>query len=311
MNTTKQKKIFLVLLICVLSAVSLTACRKKGELDEGDCKCNIFFTDIPKEFTMLEQNLLNEFEINICLENTVNQTQYDITLDQDNDYSVEISLHPGTYRVWYVSNTMSRYNGISLSASVETIELSPETVGEIAIVVDNAKEFSQNWMATQPMPEMLLADKFSRQLQINRKVINMADILSAIELTPEYNSPVSPYRKVELSNNEYGITVTVINHTDQSISWQECDVIGIRVTKNTVVFPEGVTLGMAANQVLDKTEGLYGEPDACTGSLLFGWQLDDTSFIYNDPESGDKITINLNPGGTYITDITYEFACFE
>lgn len=307
----RQKKGFLLLFIFVLTLMSLTACGRKGKLDEGDCRCNIFFTDIPKEFYMLEQNLLNEFEIYITLENTINENQYDITLNQKNNYSTQISLHPGVYRVSYVSNSMSRYNGILLTARTDTVELTADTVGEIAIVVDNPDEFTKNWMATQPMPEMLLADKFSRQLQINRKVISMENIMQELDLTPEINSPVSPYQKATLANDDYGITVTVLNNTDESLSWQECDVIGIHVTKNTMVFPEGVTLGMASGQVLDKTKGLYGEPDACTGSLLFGWQLDDTSFIYNDAASGDRLTVNLSPDGSYIKAITYEFACFE
>lgn len=307
----KQKKTFLVLLLFLLTMLSLTACGKEGKLDEGDSKCNVYFTDIPKEFTMLEQNLLDEFEIRITLENTINETTYAIILNQENDYSTQISLHPGTYKVCYVSNNMSQYNGIHLAAGAETIELSPDTVGELAVVIDNPEEFQKIWMATQPMPEMLLADKFSRQLQINRKVIDMADILNEIELTPENNGSVNPYRKLNLTNNEYGITVTVLNNTEKTLLWKECDVISIRATKNMVVFPEGITLGMASDKILNKTSGLYGEPDACTGSLLFGWQFDDTSFFYNDSVSGDKITVKLSPDVDYIQEITYEFALFE
>jgi len=166
-------------------------------------------------------------------------------------------------------------------------------------------------MATQPQPEILLADKFSGQIQINRKIISITDIMAELELTPEAEEDVEPYEKMELTDNHYGITVTVLNNSKKDAPWEDCDVIAIRASKNTVVFPEGVTLGMAADKVLDKQSGLYGEPDACTGSLLFGWQLDDTQFLYNDLATGNKITISLSPDGTYVSAISYELACFE
>ncbi|MBO4981315.1 MAG: hypothetical protein J6C84_05395 [Lachnospiraceae bacterium] len=312
MNRSAQKKIHIILCICcLLLPLSLSGCGKKGRLDEGNCKCSISFTDIPKEFGMLEENLSDTFEINVCLKNTINETPYYITLNKENDYSAQISLHPGTYQICYVSNNMEKYNGISVAANVENVTLSEDTPEEILISVDNQEAFTQNWMATQPMPEMLLADKFSGQIQINRRIVNIRDILSELTLEASSDSPVRPYQKLELSDQERGITVTVLNNSEESLPWTGCEVIGIRVCKNNVVFPEGVTLGMSAKKVLHKTDGLYGEPDRFSGSPLLGWGLDDTRVIYSDPDSGNKITIGLSSGGTYITDITYELACFE
>ncbi|MBE5883934.1 MAG: hypothetical protein E7291_05910 [Lachnospiraceae bacterium] len=311
MKLIRQIPKTLILLSCLLLSLTLAGCQKTGKLDEGDCKCNISFSDIPKEFTMLEENLLDSFEIKVVLENTVNETLYYVYLNQENDYFTQVSLHPGTYKINTASNNMSKYNNISLGASVESIELSAETTGEISITIDNPEEFSQSWMATQPQPEILLADKFSGQIQINRKIISITDIMAELELTPEAEEDVEPYEKMELTDNHYGITVTVLNNSKKDAPWEDCDVIAIRASKNTVVFPEGVTLGMAADKVLDKQSGLYGEPDACTGSLLFGWQLDDTQFLYNDLATGNKITISLSPDGTYVSAISYELACFE
>lgn len=312
MNLLTQKKILILLCTCcLLLPLSLSGCGKKGRLDEGSCKCTISFTDIPKEFGMLEENLSDTFEINVCLKNSINETSYYITLNRENDYSAQISLNPGTYQVCYVTNNMAKYNGISVAANVENITLSEDTAEEILISVDNTEEFTQNWMATRPMPEMLLADKFSGQIQINRKVIHIRDILPELTLEASSDSPVHPYEKMTLSDQELGITVTVLNNSEESLPWTGCEVIGIRVYKNNVVFPEGVTLGMSAKKVLHKTDGLYGEPDHFRGSPLLSWGADDTRAIYSDPDSGNRITIGLSSGGTYITDITYELACFE
>ncbi len=308
----KQKKKSLVLLLCcLLLPFTLTGCIKYGELDEGECKCIISFTDIPKEFTILEENLQRKFEIEVCLQNPVNEKKYIVLLNQDNDYTAEISLHSGTYQVYYVSNNMAAYNNISVGANVSEVELSPDNTAEILIAVDNPEEFSQHWMATQPMPEIRLADQFSRQIQINRKVINIADILPELTIENNTNTQVGRYQKVTLTDTERGVEVTLLNNSDNVASWTECDVVGIRVYKNNAVFPEGVTLGMLAENVVHKTDGLYGEPDACAGSLLFSWEFENTKLIYNDPESGDRMTICLNPSCTYITEISYEFALYD
>ena len=306
----KQRiKLLFVILYVLLLMVSLTGCHSHGKLNEGDSKCTIAFKDIPKEFTMLEENLLDNLKIELTLQNTVTEKYYDITLNQENEYTAEIHLNAGTYHVQDISNNMTRYNGITFVTNTETMELSSEVENELIVSIENTEEFTQKWMATQPMPEMILSDIFSRQIQINRKIIPIEDIVS--ELTLSHDMPIDPYEKVTLSDNDMGVRVTLLNNTEEAQVWSACDVIGIEVNKNTVVFPEGVTLGMSPQKVIHKTDGLYGEPTSYKGTLLFGWGLDNTYAIYSDTISGDKITIRLNPDGTYIMQITYEFALFE
>ena len=317
MNIKKpKKKLAFLLATCIFSALCLTGCGKEGKLDEGDCKCNIMFSDIPKEFQMLEESLLERFEIEVTLQNPITEKEYDITLNQDNDFFAQVSLNPGTYQVKYVSNNMKNFNGISVSSDVESVELSSAITSEIPITLENAAEFSNHWMVTQPSPEIRLADKFSRQIQVDDKtgqnaykIINIEDIVS--ELTLSYDTQVKPYEKISLTDGDYGITVFLLNNSDQMADWTSCEVIGIEVSKNTVVFPEGVTLGMSTDKILHKTDGLYGAPDSFTGTALFGWGYDRVQAIYNDPASGDKITVTLNPESTYCLSIRYEFACFE
>lgn len=312
MNSLKQKKKITFLLISgIFSALCLTGCGNNGKLNEGDCKCNIMFADIPKEFQMLEESLLERFEIEITLQNPITETEYEIILNQDNDYSEQISLKPGTYQVKEVSGSMPEYNGISLISNVPSIELTPNVTNELPIVLENPEEFSQHWIATQPMPELLLADKFSRKIQINREMIDIANITSKLNLTYESDKKIKPYEKISLTDSDYGITVELMNNNDEAAPWTSCEVIGITVYKNTVVFPEGVTLGMSADKVLHKTDGIYGEPDSFSGTMLFGWGHDSVEAIYSDETSGDRITFTLIPDCSYITEIHYEFAVFE
>ena len=310
MHSKKQRiKPALLILCCLLLSMTLTACGNYGKLDEGDCKCIVQLTDIPKEFTMMEENLMEDLVIKVVLKNTITEKQYRIELTQENNYSMEISLHPATYDVYYVSNNMTYYNRLEFAADKENITLTPDTTGEVSITIANGENFTQYWMEVQPMPEIILADKFSRLIQVNRKVINISDILPELELSYDY--PVNSYQKITLSDSSKGISVTLLNNTEEQQSWEDCEVIGINVYGNSAVFPEAVTLGMAPEKVLHKTDGLYGEADSFTGTLFYGWDIDNTRAIYHDPSSGDKITVTVNPDGTYITQISYEFAVFE
>ena len=54
----------------------LSGCGNTGKLNEGECKGVVAFTDIPKTFFMLDEELQKQFEIRVTLENiTTEKTQ--------------------------------------------------------------------------------------------------------------------------------------------------------------------------------------------------------------------------------------------
>lgn len=294
--------------LCLLS-VSLSGCVKNGRLDEGDCKCTVTFVDIPKEFSMLEENLQENFAIHLTLRNLVSEKLYDITLDRENAFEQDLYLHPGTYQVYTLYASQSGNTGLNVTADAENIELSRDKEAALSITVENAAAFTEHWMSVQPMPEMLLADKYSGLIQINRQVIKIQDIVSQLNLS--HDGQVPAYKKLELTDTDKGVCVTLQNSGENPINWQDCDVIGIRVFKNNVVFPEGVTLGMSVSKVCHAENGLYGEPDNFTGSLLYGWDWDASSAVYKDPATGNCITLELAADGSAIDSISYQLALFE
>lgn len=316
-NMQKQKyrkRLLPALMAGFTLALALTGCGNEGKLDEGDCKCAISFVDIPKELSMSEENVQNSFAIRLTLQSISNEKYYHISLDRANNYSEEISLHPGIYRVLSPSTNQSSNLQLEVKADVESVELSEDTPASIHVYVSNPEEFTRHWMSVQPMPEMLLAEKFDGLLQVNRQVFDLrtedsGPLISQFNLS--YDKQVPAYGKVELHDSDAGVTLTLQNQTASPADWQSCKVVGIYVTKNNIVFPQGVTLGMAPAAVCHKKDGLYGEPDKLTGSLLLGWGFDNTCAIYNDPESGDKITLDLGSGNSSIVSIRYELAQYE
>lgn len=296
---------------CML--LCMTGCSKEGRLDEGDSICSITFEDVPKELSMLENNLQENFFIKVTLKNISNDRLYNIILNEANTYQKEISLHEGVYQVYGVYANNASNIGILLDAREESVTLSPDTFASVHVYVKNKEDFTAHWMSVQPMPEMILASPFDGLIQLNRKILNLrTDSIALInELDLSYDDKVAPYEKIELTDSNKGITLTLQNQTDSAADWKNCKVVGLYAYKNNVVFPQGVTLGMAPEKVCHKETGLYGEPNAFTGSLLYGMGFDDTSVIYNDPVSGDKITVNLGAQGSYIRGIRYELALFE
>lgn len=319
MQTFKQKhkRLLPLLLGGLFLTLALAGCGKEGKLDEGDCKCTISFVDIPKELSMLEENVQKNFAINLTLKNITNEKVYRISLNQDNSFQKEISLHPGVYAVYMLSASQTFNTGISVSADVESVELSTDKPSEIHVFIDNTEEFTKHWMSVQPMPEMILAEKFDGHIQINRKIIdlradNASELISQLDLTYENQSGQVPaYGKIEIADGQMGVRLTLQNQSDSPADWHTCKLIGIYVFKNNVVFPQGVTLGMSPETVCHKTDGLYGEPDTFTRSLLYGWGFDDTQAIYKDAATGDKITVNLGSNNSFIESIQYELAQFE
>lgn len=309
-----SKKLLPILLLNLFLVISLTGCTKTGKLDEGDCKCTISFVDIPKELSMLEDNIRNNLSVNLTLRNISNDKQYHITLDEDNAFEKQISLNPGVYQVYTPYVNQALYTGITMKADVEDVKLTTDAPAVIHVYVDNPEELTSHWMSIQPMPEMLLAEKFDGLIQINRQIIdlradNSSSLFSQLDIT--YDNNVPSYGKVELTDTSMGITIALQNESGEPANWQSCRLTGIYVYRNNAVFPQGVTLGMAPEKVCHLTDGLYGEPDSMSGSLLYGWEMDDTYVIYHDDTSGDKITLTLDASGETIRGIRYDLAQFE
>mgnify|MGYP001076183643 CR=1 FL=1 len=319
MLTFKQmhKRLLPLLMGSLFLSLALAGCGKTGKLDEGDCKCTVSFVDIPKELSMLEENVQKNFSISLTLKNIINEKLYHITLNHDNSFQQEISLNPGVYEVYKPYASQSGNTGITMAADVESVELTADKPSEIHVFVENTDEFTKHWMSVQPMPEMILAEKFDGQIQINRKIVdlradNASDLIAQLNITFESQpNQVPAYGKIEVSDGQMGVRLTLQNQSDAPADWHSCKLIGIYVFKNNVVFPKGVTLGMSPDTVCHNSDGLYGEPDAFTRSLLYGWGFDNTHAIYKDAATGDKITVNLGSDNSSIQSIRYELAQFE
>lgn len=312
MKKIRSKKYFILYPLILVLLLSLTACSEEQDaLTEGDCPGVVAFTDIPKEFTLLGSEFMDQFTIRLSLKNITTEKYYSIVLNKENNFRQELSLHPGTYKV-VSSSTNSNFYNLEIEASAESLTFAPDQHAVLTVTVSDPEALTQRWMEVQPMPEILLADKFSGMIQINRKVIPLQDILP--ELTLDGNQEegtLNPLMNITLTDSEKGVKITLQNPTESPLPWSSCTVTAVTATGNTVLFPDGISIGIQTDKVCHQATGLYGEPTRFTGTSLFGWGLATTSAIYSDPATGNRITLDISPSGSYVRSITYELGIYE
>ena len=295
--------LLLPLLLC------LAGCGKQGKLNEGDCPGVVTFSNIPKEFSLLDENLQKEYMIYVTLKNLTTEKEYSIYLNQKNDFKKTVSLHPGKYSV-RVSESLDSLVHLQVKATEEIVTFDRGVEANIVVIPENPEEFSNYWMQTHPQAEILTAEKFSRLVQVNRKIMTIKDIVTELDLS-DMDKVLEGAQKMTLTDKERGVSITFQNPMSSSQPLSNCNVVSLSVTKNTVVFPDGVTLGLAPDKVCHRQTGLYGEPTRFEGMYLFGWGLDETKAVYLDPISGDRITIEFAADGDSVSRITYDLEVFE
>ena len=303
----KKKRRLLLLMLPLF--ILLASCGNRGKINEGDCAGTVMFQGLPKEFSLLEENLQKEYEIKVTLTNVTTEKYYEVVLNQKNDFKQSVSLHPGSYKVSvYASLTSLTHLHVKTTEDTVIFDRNRETA--VVIIPENVEEFTEHWMESHPEAEILSADKFSRLVQVNRKVMPIKDVITELDLS-DMDKVLEGYQKTTLTDNERGITIVLQNKMSTEQPLSNCEVVSLSVTSNTVVFPDGVSLGTSPAKVCHKETGLYGLPTRFEGFFLYGWDFDETKAIYLDPVSGDRITITFTPDGSAISEITYEMAVFE
>ena len=313
MEKTRSRKfrIFCCPLLLAL-LLSLTACSDDQDaLSEGDCPGVVAFTDIPKEFTLLGDDFMDEFAIHLSLRNITTDKYYNITLNRENNFRQELSLHPGTYAV-STPNASTNFYDLNVTASAQSLTFSPDQQAVLTVTVSDPEALTQRWMEVQPMPEILLADKYSGLIQINRKVIPLQDVLPELTFNEDgTEGTLNALERTTLTDSAKGVTVTLQNPTEAPLPWSSCTVTSITSRNNTVLFPDGVSIGLPTEQICHQADGLYGEPTRFTGTCLFSWSLAKTSAVYAAPETGNRITLDFSDDGSYVRSITYELGVYE
>lgn len=304
-----MKKKYLILITLLMVTMLLAGCGLEGKLDEGDCPVEVRLSGLPTGYAELTDDQKEQIEVTLLLENSINEKLYTFRLSADNHFSQDASLIPGSYRV--ISCDISGNSAVVMEgeASVESMDINRETINIISVNVTNEEEYNL-WAAQMRVePSVLRAEQFSRVIQFEGQVIGIDEITDYVEF--DYERQIRADDEIELGNDEKGVYVTLLNDTDESTTWQNCKVIGVRFTKDNVIFSKGARINMRAEEALHEKDGLYRTPDELSGCVLIGAGYNDFDAIYHDTVSGDRMTVTVDSSGEYISEIAYELEVFE
>ena len=297
-----------MILVCIL-ALFLAGCGKTGKLDEGECACLVRLEDIPQEFRMLGDNVQEMLEITVILENITTERQYRFELNTENNFQQNASLNPGVYKVYRCDDSPYFLNMI-IATRQEDLEVGKDKENEFTVYIENLEEFTDLVWDMQPIREVTQLDKFSRQIQWSGQIIDLEHIMDYIEFSSSQET-VKAYEQITMYNADALAWVTLQNQTGQEVSPKECKLIKVTFGKSNVIFGQGVKVGMPVKEIAHAKEGIYGTPDSLTGSILFAAGVDKVGMVYYDKSSGDRLTIESDPEGKFISRIVYEFAAYE
>ena len=292
--------LFSLILLC------LSACGKPRPIGDGDCPGMVSFDGIPKEFYYMDENLQNEYVINVTLTNVTTQKSYDVSLNRKNEFKQPVKLPVGKYQV-LVKSSLVQLTGLDVEAASDSITFEPGKDTPVTIIPEDREEFTRHWMDSYPVAEILSADMYSGLIQVNRKVMPIKDMVAELRLS-EADRIIEANEIHTLSDDSKGIELILKNTSSSPQPISNCRVLSLTVTKNTVVFPDGVTLGSSPSAVCHRQDGIYGEPTRFEGSFLYGWNLEVTQAVYQDPVSGNRLTISFDLDGSSIKQIKYELA---
>lgn len=298
-------------LLILFPLLFLMACSSGSNLNEGECKGIIAFSDTTRIFSMLDQKTQDALDIRIELQNITTEKTYDICLNKDNKFTQEVSLNPGTYHVVYAYSHNKFETGIETGALQEDMVFEQGKTSRLDVVITNEEDLTKQWIDLTPLPEIILANKYSRLVQIDRGIVSLDQIVSALDLSDfQGDRLIKGYGKQEIRGGN-GIFITLQNTTAEPLDITQCKVLSVKFTQNRVVFPGGVRLGDSVEAVSHKKNGVYGEPTSFGGLALWGWDFDNSSIIYQDDVSKDRITLTLNAECNEIIDILYELEKYE
>lgn len=291
----------------------LSGCSKSVDARTYGAVCELYLVDLPKEYEQLPEEIRKDTAVYLSIRNVSSDKTYSIELTDANEYRHSLNLIPGTYSVSkpYISN--DRLVPLNVETKIDSISITKNSKTEVPIYVSNPSDFINAMTNNQPKDEILNADIYSRKVQYNGKIIDLNNIREEIAFsTPKNDERLAPAATYYIpSANDEGISLIVQNQSDARAPVSQATLTGVRFRHNNIVFPKGITLGSTSRDIAHTREGKLGTPTYCLGSPLIGFEFDDTTLVYIDENSGDRISFDILPGDKYVSIITYEFFKYE
>ncbi len=308
---TKSKRIAVLLLCCAL-IFSLTSCSGHAGESEWGATCQISVDNLPVELDTLPQSVKDDLMFSFYLTGTSNDERYSVELTDENGFSAQLDMLPGSYSVGQVY--VREVGGLPIEAEPQTdsVILTKDTETSLTISVTTAQELVSFIQQCTPSDEIMSAENFSRKIQYAGTVMDLNDLAEQMHFVDSRTSSLAPGDVAYLvSDSTNAVHMIVKNTTEASIPATQASCIGFRFSGCNAILPQGLAVGTALETVTHADSGILKTPSYCRGTPLIGMDIDSTELVYIDPESGDRITCSVNSSAPFISGITYEFEQYQ
>ena len=299
-----MKKAAIIAAVCAL--LLCTGCEKHKP--EAQSVCKISIDTLPQAYLDLPEEIRDNTDCTLVLSSA--KDSHIIHLNEKNKYCEEVELLPGTYTVSHNSPHLNRLlPPVSFSVSAETLTAKPRSQSCISVTLDDPDTLVQQIQSSLPCEEILNASPFSRQIQYRDRVYSLDSLQESVHFSARQDLNVQSGETAGLvSDSHPGLVMIVKNQNDSGVlPVSQCTCIGYRLTNFCATLSGGAAPGQSYKQLVHSKEGLLGTPDYCLGTPLIGAGLESTTLVYLDPDSGDRISAELDSSSGCVRSISYEF----
>ena len=303
-----------IMLILVLMAVP--GCSRATKDFEYGASCLVRLTGMPDEFRLLPDMLQKDMAVTLALRNVSSDSTRWVHLNHGNAFSAEFDLFPGVYDISHPAVTPQCLDALTVYSDEPKLTVVAGAQSVLTLAVERPEAFAGFVRLNQPSADILGAGMFSRKAQIDGQIFDMDDIPRQMTFDEDMGQkPLSPTEVVGIASSSHeGVIKLVQNQTRYIVDAADAEYVGLRFTKANAVLPKGLNIGTAIQTVAHSKEGLFGTPSYCLGSPLYGLGIDSATFVYLDDASGDRYSLEVREGDSYlcyITYMTYMFSVYE
>lgn len=309
----KKRNMFIGAITCCAVLLLCTGCEKHSDEAKWEASCRVYVDNLPQEYMDLPEEIKQSTNFSLSLFNASADKSYSFDLEEENGYSEEIDLLPGTYTVSdvYVYNHL--LSPIEASVSVQTLTIKQHTETSLVISIADPDNLSMSIEQNTAGQEILSEALYSRKIQYAGTVYDMQTLAQVISFTGQNDESVAHGETAYITSDTHSGIAMIVQNTNENgvLPASQCDCIGFRFSNTNTTLPMGVTVGLPVNRIANAKTGLLGTPDYCLGTPLIGLGIDRTTMVYLDKNSGDRISVYLNASKGYVDAVSYEFNRYQ
>lgn len=308
----KMRRRLITLILSIFLIMMMVGCTKSDGTSPYNSSCLVLLKNMPDEYSLLPESIKEEINISVALKNSSSGKTYKARLNDENGYSCELELVPGKYNARVSNNANNKLTMLEVEAEIDSFLLEKDHQAVVPVSITNLSEFVSALKNNEPKPEILEEHIYSRKVQLNGQILNLKDIKATGNFNLNINERLKPREIYRIPSKVYqGVSLLVQNQSDNFLLPDEATFVGVSFSSNNVVFPKGITLGMNLSEIANVEKGKMGTPTSIIGSPLVALGLGDATLVYLDGDTGDRISITIDPNKSYVRSITYEFAKYE